>query len=337
MGKQLDRACMALFNAKFKRKPVPWVYTFAGALLFTAILKMHPFHRGMRKLEVKNLVDYFKSNFVPETARRSYATLHAWWVCYINSVKRVLALSNKARQDYFALNRVGCFSSEEIPAIETQQFEAIKQTPLLIVPGLNTPSVFFKEMYSYFSEKGFPVSVMNLPERGLMDISTASHALEGEIARIKAHCKTENVNVIGHCLGGIIGQYYLKYNLAEGEKSPIQNLITLGTGFMGADGVQNLKEAWAAGHPTQAVPKIFDELIGWNMDIAVKAGEVAYHNFITVWDFIVYFQKGLLNTELLDSVKNYIIDDADIDHITIALSQKVFQRIEVALAEAAIK
>lgn len=326
---------MALFSAQFKREPIPWMYSFVGAMFFTAFLKLHPFHRAMRKLEIRNISDYFSGRFVPKRYRKTLHYFQAALICYFSSIKRVLSLSSKARQDYFALNRVGCFVAEEIPRLEANRKGVNGSSPLLIVPGLNTPPVFFKEMHQYFTEKGFAVSVLTLPEKGLSDISTASKALADEITRLKDVCQTENINVVGHCLGGLIGQHYLSH-LTANEISPIKNLITLGTGFMGADGVKNLRDKWADGHPTQAIPKVFDELINWNMDIAVKAGEVAYHNFITVFDFIIYFQKGLLNmdglAEMTDSVKNYIIDDADIDHITLALNHKIFRKIELALA-----
>lgn len=359
---------MALLSAQYKNKPIPWMYSFMGAMLFTAVLKLHPFHRGMRKLEKKNIQEYFAS-FAPNQYRKTLSQFQASLMCYFSSIQRVVKLNSKARQDYFALNRFGCFSAKEIPLLETSKNLSQSDNPVLIVPGLNTPAVFFKEMHQYFTEKGFPVSVLHLPNRGLADISTASEALADEVKRMQDCCQTESINVIGHCLGGLIGQYYLANHVQSQDKSPIKNLITLGTGFMGADGVQNLKEKWAAGHPTQAIPKVFDELIEWNMNIAVKAGEVAYHNFVTIWDFIIYFQKGLLNLDqelgvdvrlnwqhwndaisdpshpmskmmalsnqltgqLTDSVRNYIIDDADIDHITLALNKKMFQKIEAAL------
>ena len=315
---------------QFRKKPVPWSYSDLGALVFTAFMKLHPFHRSLSRLEIKNIQDYFKSGFVPQASRKSLNVIQAIWMCYVDAIKRVLSLSKKARQDYFAMNRHGCFhesSSETDTPTEVDQ----KKTPLLIVPGLNTPPAFFREMAQYFKGKGYFVSVFSLPEKGFADIESSSKALESEINQMKSQSEAGEVNVIGHCLGGLIGHQYLANRQKESEQSSIRNLITLGTGFSGAEGVQVLKDIWMKNHPGITAPKVFDELIQWNLNVLHQVGEVSYHNFITIWDFIVHFQKGLLENHPLQEVTNHIIDDPDIDHLTMVLNPKVFQKIETVL------
>ncbi len=300
----------------FEPVAVPWITTWAGALLFTAIMKLHPIHRQLMRMEIRNVARYL-----------NYGTVRKLWaaaVCYFSSIRRVLRLDKWARQDYFALNRHGCFTAKTLPELpETADPE---QAPIIIIPGLNTPPVFFRQMHQYFTSKGYPVSVLALPGKGLADVATASKTLADEVNRLQERYKTHTVNVIGHCLGGLIGQYYL----ANRDCPPVKHMITLSTGFLGAKGVQCLKDIWANNHPKDAIPKVFDELIHWNMDIAHKAGEVAYHNFATVWDFLVEVPSAFLQGGL--QVTNHLIDDADIDHLTIALNPKMFARIEQALS-----
>jgi len=305
-------------------------------MFFTAVMKLHPVHRRLTRLEIDNIREYFLA-YGPSKAWQFFSKLkpvvwlYAAGYCYVSAIKRIVRLSKEARQDYFALNRHGCFSCDALPEAPPESPSMLWQTPLLIIPGLNTPPMFFRQMTRFFTSMGYPVSVLKLPEKGLADVETSSLALSEEIDRLKATYQSDSVNVIGHCLGGLIAQHYLGKRLSKGEKSPIKHLITLGTGFMGAQGVQILKDIWAANHPSAVIPKVFDELIGWNVNLAHHAGEVVYHNFITIWDFMVHFKNALLNDHS-DQVKNYIIDDSDIDHLTIVLNPKMFQKIALAIA-----
>lgn len=309
------------------------MYSTIGSFVSTAVMKLHPTHRYLTELEITNIQDYY-GRFVPQSQRKNLAKIQAFFMCYWGAIQRISKLSKKARQDYFALNRRGCFNLETIEPLEVPLHKDSPHLPILIVPGLNTPAAFFREMYEHFKQQGYNVSVMHLPEKGFADVETASYALAEEVDRLKAACGVEQINVVGHCLGGLITQHFLGSMAKTGQLAPIKNLITLGTGFSGAEGVAKLKSLWMNNHPGAIAPKVFDQLIQWNINIAHKAGEVAYHNFLTVWDFIVHHQKAFLEVTHLDHVKNYIFDDPDIDHLTLALNPKVFARIETALAPA---
>lgn len=309
------------------------MYSTIGSFIFAAIMKLHPTHRYLTELEIKNIQDYY-GRFVPQSQRKHLAKIQAFFMCYWGAIQRINRLSKKARQDYFALNRRGCFNLETIEPLQSPTHENSPHLPILIVPGLNTPAAFFREMAEYFKNHGYNVSVMHLPEKGFADIETASTALAKEIERLKTACGVEHINVVGHCLGGLITQHLLASMEEGGKLAPIKNLITLGTGFSGAEGVSKLKSLWMNNHPGAIAPKVFDQLIQWNINIAHKAGEVAYHNFLTVWDFIVHHQKAFLEVTQLGHVKNYILDDPDIDHLTLALNPKVFARIEGVLRPA---
>lgn len=304
-------------STRFSDSPTPWITSWCGALLFTAMMKLHPTHRQLMAFEMKNICRYFHE----DSLKQAQAAL----LCYLNSIRRVLRLDASARQDYFALNRHGCFAMKEIPSLPDTASNP-QHLPMVIVPGLNTPPVYFRKMHEYFSQKGYPVSVLTLPGKGLADVATASQALKDEIDHLQQRYQSDGVNLVGHCLGGLIGQYYL----AHQDTPPVKHMISLSTGFLGSKGVACLKDIWVKNHPAATIPTVFDELIHWNMNIAHKAGEVAYHNFATVWDFLVDIPSAVLQSGR--NVTNHLIDDADIDHLTIALNPKMFSKIESALA-----
>lgn len=301
-------------------------------MLAAAFMKLNPIHRRLSELEIRNIQDYFNSDFISPAQRRRIDNVSAFFMTYFNAIKRLTTLTRQARQDYYALNRQGCFAVRELPSLEEQLTPDHSKLPLLIVPGLNTPPVFFREMYHYFSQRGYLVSVMSLPENGLADVATAAAKLEEELEKLKQKCAGSKVNVIGHCLGGVIAHYWLQTRSAQ-KSSPIANLVSLGTGFMGAEGVQELKNLWIPRNPGKPVPRVFDELIHWNLNIVRHSTEVAYHSLLTVWDFMVHFRKGILEaaSDLPCKVNNLILDDPEIDHLTIALNHKVFNQIEQML------
>ena len=319
-------------SSSFKYKPIPWMYSTIGSMVAAAFIKLSPIHRKLSELEIRNIQDYFNSDLITPAQRRRLDRVTAFLMTYYNAIRRMAMVSKQARQDYYALQRQGCFAVKEIPELDSPQ-ACDKKLPLLIVPGLNTPPVFFREMHNYFTQRGYNVSVMALPENGLADVATAAARLAEEVENLKQKSKTAKVNVIGHCLGGVIAHYWLEQQDALVTARPVQNLISLGTGFMGADGVQQLKNIWIPRNPGKPVPKVFDELINWNLNVVRHSTEVANHSLHTVWDFMVHFRKGMLQVgeNAQAKINTLIMDDPAIDHLTIALNHSVFQKIEEML------
>ncbi len=316
-------------GSEFGRKAIPWMYSGIGSRLAIAVMKLLPIHKRLSELEIRNLQDYFNSDFVSPECRRQLNRFQAFWLSYINAIHRIGQISRKARQDYYALIRRGCFAAERLPVLDKPVHPDSRHLPLLIVPGLNTPPVFFREMHEYFTGQGYNVSVLTLPDRGFADIATSAEALREEISRIHGVCNTQEVNVVGHCLGGIVGQYYLE---STPEKPGVSRLISLGTGFLGAEGVHQLKRLWMDRNPEKPVPQVFDQLIQWNINVARRSTEVAYHSIITIWDFMVHFRKGLLDISNGGMVTNLVLDDPSIDHLTLALNRRVFEKIDTILS-----
>lgn len=299
------------------------MYSRLGSMLANAFIKLSPIHRRLSELEVTNIQDFFNSDFVPAHRRKQLSRLAAFVMTYVHAIRRTTTISKKARQDYYALQRQGCFVVKELPCVSPKNAQ---QTPILIIPGLNTPPVFFREMHDFLSQKGHPVFVLDLPAQGLADMKACMEALDTEIDRLTQQYQTPSVNVIGHCLGGLIAHHWLEKSGSE----KIRTLISLGTGFMGAEGVLQLKNLWIPRNPGKPIPKIFDELIQANMNIIKHSSSVIRHNLLTVWDFMVHFRKGLLEATH-GNINNHIIEDPDIDHLTIALHPSIFTRINTIL------
>ena len=320
-------------SSAFRHKPIPWMYSTAGSMIAAALMKLNPIQRRLTAMEIRNIQDYFSSDFISPNQRRQLNDFSAFMMTYLSAIRRLPKISKLARQDYYALQRQGCFAVREIPTSELPFHPESRELPLLIVPGLNTPSVFFREMHSYFQQKGFNVSVMSMPENGLADVATAAAHLEREVKILQLKCNAPKINVVGHCLGGLITHYWLETQGTLTATTAVQNLVSLGTGFMGAEGVQQLKDIWVPGNPGKPVPRVFDELIHWNRNVVQHSREVAYHSLLTVWDFMVHFRKGLLElaTDAPCQVNNLILDDPAIDHLTLALNHEVFEKIEQML------
>jgi pimeloyl-ACP methyl ester carboxylesterase len=316
-------------SSEFQNKPIPWMYSTAGSMVAIALMKLLPIHRRLTELEIKNIQDYFNSDFVSEKQRKRIGKVIAFWMTYLNAIRRIALVSRSARQDYYALNRRGTFAADTLPKLE-QPINS-PHLPILIVPGLNTPPVFFREMHGYFTSQGYNVSVVALPNQGFAEVASSAEVLKTEIELMKERCQSPKINVIGHCLGGLVAQYCLETLEPQERASSVQHLVSLGTGFLGAEGVQQLKNLWIPRNPGKPVPKVFDELIQWNLNVARKSTEVAYHSLLTIWDFMVYYRKGFLENPDGGMVANHIIEDPAIDHLTLALHHNVFERIEAIL------
>ncbi len=304
-------------------------------MVANAFIKLSPIHRKLSELEITNIQDFFNSDFVPAHRRKQLSRLAAFVMTYIHAIRRTTTISRQARQDYYALQRQGCFVVKELPKeplvkqLELSLGPVNSQTPILIIPGLNTPPVFFREMHDFLTRQGHPVFVLDLPAQGLADMQACMAALDAEIDRLTQQYQCPSVNVIGHCLGGLIAHHWLEMSdmTASGK---IRHLISLGTGFLGAEGVQQLKNLWIPRNPGKPIPAIFDELIQANMNCIRHSSNVIRHNLLTVWDFMVHFRKGLLETTH-DTINNHIIDDPDIDHLTIALHPRILNQINLLL------
>jgi pimeloyl-ACP methyl ester carboxylesterase len=345
---------------KLPAQPKNWMYSTVGSVFAMAIMKLSPIHRQLITQEANNFTDYMNSDWVPPNKRKR---IPQWWalcIAYGVALLRMFTLSPKNRQDYYALNRRGAFVAKSVPTIlqsveqtsfsaetlslEMPLVEPVQQRcvplenpqllPILIVPGLNTPPVFFRAMVDYFSQLGYPVYVATLPKQGLSEVAEAAEAVYSQMASIMQQHSVSQVHVIGHSLGGIITQHLINTLQDAGKNPPIKTLIALGSGFLGADGVEILKNGWIPKNLGKPIPKVFDELIRWNGNLMKQGVGVVYHSIVTTWDFLVPFRKAFLKPQLPNGlVFNHLLDDWAIDHVTIAMHPKALQTIHQCLLQ----
>jgi pimeloyl-ACP methyl ester carboxylesterase len=344
---------LSLAASHWQQALLLWTTSVLGCVLTMACIKLSPIHQRFMQKEVENIRQYYTSHWVPPNKRRLLNYALAWLWAYWAAVQRLLGLSPKARQDYYAMNRQASFVNQNVPTLEAYlaktpsevQPLASAQTPLIIVPGLNTPPAFFREMVGYFQGKGYWVLVASMPKQGFATIGEAAVCLEAQLKTLSQQCGIKQVHLVGHSLGGLIAQTVASTLQERAELNSVPNLleppitiktlVALGTGFSGADGVAYLQQLWQENHPGQVTPKVFDEVIQWKRNW-VKGAGLACHSIWTIWDFVVPFQKGWLAPvegawSKYTQVYNHLLEDCNIDHLSLALHPKVFAKIEQCL------
>jgi pimeloyl-ACP methyl ester carboxylesterase len=374
-------------NTLLRKLGTWWMRTPIGGLLHMGLVKLSPIQRQLQAFEVANVMAYYNNWGKPK--RWPLFRFYAWLWTYMVSGFRLLALNASARQDYYALNRQSAYTSHVVPLISdllkqtgqlikprltfsnaTSEEVAIsldesctsqsdggggtqpEKLPILVVPGLNTPPAFFREMAEYFEQQGYPIYIAEMPENGLSSVKDAADALNEQIEALRHHYNVDRINIVGHCLGGLVAKYLIDNVWKASRKAPIKTLVTLGTGFLGAAGVQRLKDYWVPRNPDKPIPVVFDQLIKAQQAWVNRSADIAYHSIMAVWDFIVPLQNGFLRPRSgttnpgireahskkkpslynpCDNVHNHVVDDWQVDHLTLALNPKALKKIQECL------
>jgi pimeloyl-ACP methyl ester carboxylesterase len=341
----------------WSRLMVKWMRTPLGGLLHMGVVKLSPIHRQLQALEVQNIMAYYNEWNRPK--RWPIFRFYAWLWSYFISGFRLLGLSDSARQDYYALNRQSPYASTVIPLISDLLYETNKivcpqitlephdsssseRLPILVVPGLNTPPYFFREMVEYFNQQGYPIYVADMPKNGLASVGEAATAVHDQVNALCHHYNVDRIHVVGHCLGGLVTKYLIDSVWAVSKQSPVKTLVTLGTGFLGATGVQRLKDYWVPRNPDKPIPEVFDQLIKAQQAFVQQGVDVVYHSIMAVWDFMVPFQNAMLQVDAQyhtapdeestnPRVYNHLLEDWTLDHLTLALNAKALKKIQNCL------
>jgi pimeloyl-ACP methyl ester carboxylesterase len=347
-----------------ERLGVLWMRTPVGGLLHMGVVKLSPIHRQLQALEVQNIMAYYNEWNRPR--RWPIFRFYAWLWSYFISGFRLWSLTASARQDYYALNRQSPYTSKVIPLISDLLHETDKlirptvsteayasmvadddelvtsedRLPILVVPGLNTPPYFFREMVEHFKVQGYPIYVAEMPKNGLASVGEAAVAVNEQIYALCHHYQVDRIHVVGHCLGGLVAKYLIDNIWSMTKESPIKTLVTLGTGFLGATGVQRLKEYWVPRNLDKPIPAVFDQLTKAQQALVHQGADVVYHSIMAVWDFMVPFQNAMLQTVPVSAslmsprrpqVYNHLLEDWKLDHLTLALNQKALMKIQECL------
>ncbi|MFN7311454.1 MAG: esterase/lipase family protein, partial [Vampirovibrionales bacterium] len=198
-----------------------WMRTPVGGLLHMGVVKLSPIHRQLQALEVQNIMAYYNEWNRPR--RWPIFRFYAWLWSYFISGFRLWGLTASARQDYYALNRQSPYTSKVIPLISDLLHETDKlirptvsteayasmgddeaelvttedRLPILVVPGLNTPPYFFREMVEHFKTQGYPIYVAEMPKNGLASVGEAAVAVNEQINALCHHYQVDRIHVVG--------------------------------------------------------------------------------------------------------------------------------------------
>jgi pimeloyl-ACP methyl ester carboxylesterase len=195
-------------------------------------------------------------------------------------------------------------------------------------------------MVEHFKTQGYPIYVAEMPKNGLASVGEAAVAVNEQINALCHHYQVDRIHVVGHCLGGLVAKYLIDNIWSLTKESPIKTLVTLGTGFLGATGVQRLKEYWVPRNLDKPIPEVFDQLTKAQQALVQQGADVVYHSIMAVWDFMVPFQNAMLQTVPVSAsmvvptrpkVYNHLLEDWKLDHLTLALNQKALQKIQECL------
>jgi pimeloyl-ACP methyl ester carboxylesterase len=107
------------------------------------------------------------------------------------------------------------------------------KSPIILIPGIFGKWTFLQDLGDDISKKGHPVFIVSKLGYNLAGIPASSKIVRELIERYNL----ENVILIGHSKGGLIGKYLL---LHKNEDERIKGLIAIATPFSGTRSVQRI-------------------------------------------------------------------------------------------------
>lgn len=136
-----------------------------------------------------------------------------------------------------------------------------KKVPIILIPGISSKWGFIKRLGDSISRLGHPVFIVNKLGFNFLDIP-ASAKLVREIVD-RNHL--ENVVIIGHSKGGLVGKYFL---IHENKDNRTKGLIAIGAPFSGSRIVHHLRgKAFKELAPESKIVKDIDSNIKVNSKI----------------------------------------------------------------------
>ncbi len=103
--------------------------------------------------------------------------------------------------------------------------------PTLIIHGFLGTRNAMLLLENYLKKLGFPVISLTLGALNLGDIEKSSDIVAGKIEKICESFGIDQINVVGHSMGGLIALNYIKH---KGGAQRVRRLVTVGTPYLGA-------------------------------------------------------------------------------------------------------
>ena len=102
--------------------------------------------------------------------------------------------------------------------------------PILVIHGFLSTRGSMLLLEKRLVEDGFCVFSFNLGAVNIRDIRRSAFLIHRKIERILAQTSWQEIDIVAHSMGGLIGLYYIK---KLGGHSRVRKLITLGTPYRG--------------------------------------------------------------------------------------------------------
>lgn len=111
-------------------------------------------------------------------------------------------------------------------------FEAVPEgnRPVLVIHGFMGTRGSMYPLESRLAQDGFCVFSFNLGPINTRDIRRSAFLIHRKIERIVAQTAWQEIDIVAHSMGGLIGLYYIK---KLGGHARVRRMITLGTPFRG--------------------------------------------------------------------------------------------------------
>ena len=191
--------------------------------------------------------------------------------------------------------------------------------PVLIIHGFLGTRGSMYMLERRLVEDGFVVVSFNLGTLNLRDIRASAFLIHRKIERILAQTPSQQLDIIGHSMGGLIGLYYVK---KLGGHSRVRKLIMMGTPIRGTwaalMGVMTLG-LWSTSS-WQLLPRsrFLDELAQGPMPPGVEV-----HTIAAVRDWVV----PLPTTRLAGATATTV----PLGHSSLVVSEEVYRRVVTTL------
>lgn len=211
--------------------------------------------------------------------------------------------------------------------------------PVIIVAGTSAAQpladIFYAPMAARLEADGYQAFIFGLPGGGLGDIAVTSQALGDLTDQVLADTDADQVNLVGHSQGGLVGRYYLRF---LGGEDKVASMVSLGAPHYGTS-LANLA-TWLGVGNCLGVTACQQMAIGSDFLATLNEGDdsfgdVQYTNIATALDLIVtpystaFLEPDDNNTNVLVQQRCWL---RVVGHVTLATDGTVYSGVRQALA-----
>lgn len=189
--------------------------------------------------------------------------------------------------------------------------------PIILLPGILGTWSFMKNLGDKISLRGHPVYVVKKLGYNLSDIPDSSMKLKELISYISYENKIDNIILVAHSKGGLIGKYFLVHH---NDKNIVKGMISIATPFSGSAMARLVPHAsFRELLPDSKIIKDLNYKSEVNNQIVSIIPEYDNH----VWSENKSFLEGAKNIEVLIHGHHKVIFDKNVQKIVIDELDKI--------------